>query len=217
MYLAEREDLWRSPAMAGAGAEALRVAGVGIDDVAHLDLYSCFASSLHFATDALGIAADDGRPLTVTGGLPFAGGAGSNYVTQSLAAMARTLREDPGSYGMVSGVGMHMTKHAFGVYSTTPGPLDWPAESEVQGAVDEAPQRAIRDEASGPAVVASYTVAHGRDGAAEWGLVIADLPEGDRCYARVDDAGLLAEMEATEWVGADVDLVSTDGVNVVRP
>lgn len=217
LYLAEREDLWRSPAMAGAGAEALRSAGVGIDDVAHLDLYSCFASSLHFAADALGLSVDDERSLTVTGGLPFAGGAGSNYVTQSLAAMAQVLREDPGSYGLVSGVGMHMTKHAFGVYSTTPGPVDWPAESEVQGAVDELPVRAIRDEASGAATVASYTVAHGRDGAPEWGLVIADLPEGDRCYARVADAGLLAEMEATEWVGADLDLVSSDGVNTVRP
>ncbi len=217
LYLAEREDLWRSPAMAGAGAEALRTAGVGIDDVAHLDLYSCFASSLHFAADALGIRLGGDRVPTVTGGLPFAGGPGSNYVTHSLAAMAQVLREDAGSYGLVSGVGMHMTKHAFGVYSTTPGPIDWPAESEVQGVVDELPVRAIRDEVSGAAVVASYTVAHGRDGEPEWGLVIADLPEGDRGYARVDDAGLLAEMEATEWVGAEVDVVSADGVNTVRP
>ena len=29
-------------------------------------------------------------------------------------------------------------------------------------------------------------------------------------------AGLLAEMEATEWVGAGVDLVSADGVNTAR-
>ena len=48
-------------------------------------------------------------------------------------------------------------------------------------------------------------------------MAIVDLPEGDRGYARVDDAGLLAEMEATEWVGAGVDLVSADGVSTVRP
>ena len=52
----EREDLWRSAWPAGAGGEALRAAGIGIDDVAHLDLYSCFASSLHFAAAALGLA-----------------------------------------------------------------------------------------------------------------------------------------------------------------
>ena len=217
LYLAERDDLWRSAAMAGAGAEALRVAGVGIDDVAHLDLYSCFASSLHFAADALGITLGADRVPTVTGGLPFAGGPGSNYVTHSLAAMAGVLREDPGSFGMVTGVGMHMTKHAFGVYSTTPGPLEWPDESAVQARVEAEPTRSIRDEAVGAGTVAAYTVAHGRDGAPEWGLALVDLPEGDRCYARVDDVALLAEMEATEWVGAGVDLVSADGVNTVRP
>jgi len=203
--------------MAAAGAEAMRVAGVGVDDVAHLDLYSCFASSLHFAADALGITLGADRVPTVTGGLPFAGGPGSNYVTHSLAAMAGVLREDPGSFGMVTGVGMHMTKHAFGVYSTTPGPLEWPDESAVQARVEAEPTRSIRDEAVGAGTVAAYTVAHGRDGAPEWGLALVDLPEGDRCYARVDDVGLLAEMEATEWVGAGVDLVSADGVNTVRP
>lgn len=217
VYVAERDDLWRSPAMAAASAEALRVAGVGVDDVAHFDLYSCFASSLHFAADALGLASDDPRHLTVTGGLPFAGGPGSNYVTHALAAMAQTLRADPGSYGMVSGVGMHMAKHAFGVYSTTPGPLEWPDESGVEGLLDDRPVRSIRDSATGPATVASYTVAHGRDGAAEWGLVIADLPEGDRCYARVDDPELLAALETEEWVGHSVDLTTDGGVNTVQP
>ena len=216
LYLAEREDLWRSAAMAGAGAEALRAAAVGIDDVAHLDLYSCFASSLHFAADALGLTLGADRVPTVTGGLPFAGGPGSNYVTHSLAAMAQVLREDVGSYGLVSGVGMHMTKHAFGVYSTTPGPIEWPDEAAVQARVEGEPVRAIRDEAVGAGNVAAYTVAHGRDGAPEWGLAIVDLPEGDRCYARVDDPGLLAQMETTEWVGADVDLATAGGVNTVR-
>ena len=35
---------------------ALAGAGIGVDDVAHFDLYSCFASSVCFALDALGIA-----------------------------------------------------------------------------------------------------------------------------------------------------------------
>ena len=44
----------------------------------------------------------------------------------------------------------------------------------------------------------------------------ADLPEGDRCYARVDDPGMLADMESTEWVGRSVELATADGVNTVR-
>ena len=121
VHVAGHPDLWRSPALAAASSSALAGAGIDIDQVAHLDLYSCFASSVCFALDALGLAEDDGRGVTQTGGLPYHGGPGSNYVTHSLAAMAETLRLDPGSYGMVSGVGMHMQKHAYGVWSTAPG------------------------------------------------------------------------------------------------
>ena len=37
----------------------------------------------------------------------------------------------------------------------------------------------------------------------------------DRTYAKVDDAGLLAEMEASEWVGVDVELSTEGGRNTV--
>jgi acetyl-CoA C-acetyltransferase len=220
VYVAEHDPLWASPAMAAASAGAMGSAGVTIDDIAHLDLYSCFASTLNLACDALGIHPDDPRGLTVTGGLPFSGGAGSDYMTHSIATMVEVLRQDPGSIGMVSGVGMHLTKHVYGVYSTepgqaAPGPPDTAAVSEALGAGSV---RAIRDVAAGPAEVATYTVAHGRDGLPEWGLAVCDLPEGDRCYARIEDADLLAEIEAREWIGTTVDLVPGDGnVNLVKP
>ncbi len=65
--------------------------------------------------------------------------------------------------------------------------------------------------------VVSYTVAHGRAGDPEWGLVIADVPSGGRAYGRVEDADLLRALEADEWVGRQVALEATDrGVNLVR-
>jgi acetyl-CoA C-acetyltransferase len=94
--VAGHREMWRSPAMAAASAEALARARIGIDDVAHLDLYSCFGSSVDFARDALGLDGDDARPLTVTGGLPYFGGAGSGYMSHSVASMADALRADPG-------------------------------------------------------------------------------------------------------------------------
>ena len=121
VHVAGHPELWRSPAMAAAAGAALAGAGIGADDVAHLDLYSCFASSVCFALDALGISEDDARAVTQTGGLPYHGGPGSNYMTHALAAMVETLRRDPGSYGVTSGVGMHMQKHAYGVWSSDPG------------------------------------------------------------------------------------------------
>jgi acetyl-CoA C-acetyltransferase len=224
-YVAERHEMWRSPAMAAVSEHALGQAGVGVDDVAHLDLYSCFASSVNLARDALGLSDDDTRSLTVTGGLPFNGGAGSNYVLHSIAAMTEVLRSDPGSIGLVSGVGMHMTKHAYGVYSTTPAPSPPPAKSgaaaaaraEVKRRLDDLPTRPIRDTHTGTARVVAYTVAHGRDGAPEWGLVIGELAGGERCYGRVEGADVLSSIESIELVGKDVEMVSNDDkVNLVK-
>jgi acetyl-CoA C-acetyltransferase len=210
-HVAGHPDLWRSPAMAAAAGAALRGAGVGADDVAHLDLYSCFASSVCFALDALGISEDDSRSVTQTGGLPYHGGPGSNYMTHALAAMVETLRSEPGSYGVTSGVGMHMQKHAYGVWSTDPGtglladPAPYAADHEPL-AIVEAPE--------GTATVATYSVLHGRDGGPDRALLICDVPGGDRCYALLEGgAAVLAGTEADELIGRTVTLTPADGIN----
>lgn len=209
-YVAQHAEMWRSPAMAAAAEEAMRGAGVGIDDVAHLDLYSCFASSVNFARDALGIGDDDARSLTVTGGLPYHGGAGSDYMSHSIATMAEVLRGDPGSYGMVSGVGMHMTKHVYGVYSTEPGPVAPPDQAVVQARLDATGGVPVVDEYEGKATVAAYSIVHGREGGPEWGVAVCDVPGGEgRAYAKLLDAGLLAAAEEEELVGRVLTLSPT--------
>jgi acetyl-CoA C-acetyltransferase len=217
VYLAEHPDLSTSPAMAGASGEALRCAGVGVDDVAHLDLYSCYPSSVNLARDALGIGGADTRGLTVTGGLPYFGGPSSNYVTHSIAAMTEVLRSDPGSTGLLNGIGMYLTKHVFGVYSTTPpagGPPPVPDEAAVQATVDR--RVGIVPTWDGPARVAGYSIAHARSGEAEWGVAVCDVP-GGRAYARLSEAGALDAFEREEWVGAEVTLTAgPGGVNHLR-
>lgn len=206
VLVAEHPDMSRSPAMSAASAAALGSAGIGIDDVGYLDLYSCFASSLHFARDALRLAADDSRGLTVTGGLPYHGGPASGYLTHSIAAMVERLRADPAAAGLVSGVGMHMTKHVFGVYAVAPGPVAPPDEAAVQRAVDAAGRAKVVAEHDGHAVVAAYSVVHGRDGQPEWALLVCDLPDGTRTYAQVREPVLCLAAESSELVGATVRL-----------
>jgi acetyl-CoA C-acetyltransferase len=208
-YVAEHPEMWHSPAMEAASTEAFRIAGIGADDVAHLDLYSCFGSSVNFGRDALGIADDDPRPLTVTGGLPYHGGAGSNYMTHSIATMADVLRADPGSFGLVSGVGMHMTKHVFGVYSTDPGPVAPPEQRAVHERLAATPPTPIVERYDGDGTVAAYSVVHGRDGRPEWAVLVCDVP-GGRAYARLTDEDLLREAETTELVGARVRLTPSE-------
>ncbi|MEP6624425.1 MAG: acetyl-CoA synthetase [Acidimicrobiia bacterium] len=209
VYVAEHPDLSRSPAMREVTDGALTAAGVGIDDVAHLDLYSCFGSSVNFMRDALGIEPDESRPLTVTGGLPYHGGAGSDYLTHAIAQMVRVLRADPGSFGLVTGVGMHMTKHVAGVYSTVPGAVNAPPPASVPATVT------VVDRYEGIATVATASVVHGGDGEPAWGVAVCDLPSGERCYARIEAADLLADAESEEWVGRTVAIALTGDVNMV--
>lgn len=115
--IAARGALDRSPAIRVAGARALELAGIGLDDLTHIDVYSCFPSAVQVAARELGLAVDDpDRPLTVTGGLTFAGGPWNNYSTHAIAALATRLRESPGSFGLLTANGGYLTKHAFGVY-----------------------------------------------------------------------------------------------------
>lgn len=200
--LAARPEPWRSPAMEHAMGAAL--GSVAPDAVAHLDLYSCFASSLAFATDALAIAPGDPRPLTVTGGLPYHGGPGSNYATHALAAMASVLREDPGSLGLVTGVGMHMEHHSATLWSTTPMPV---ARPEPPGALASL---AVEERPAGNGVVAAFSTVLGRD-RPPWTALLCELPGGTRCYARLlDPPPLEVDLAgASVWLVTDDDGVTT--------
>ena len=133
----------------------------------------------------------------------------------STAAMVDVLRADPGSFGLVSGVGMHMTKHAFGVYSSEPAmPVAVGAPALVSPAGPAA--RRLVEVWEGPAKVVAYSVVHDRSGPPAWGLAVCELPDGARAYARVEDESLLEWIEKEEWVGQSVSLTTgEDRVNRV--
>jgi acetyl-CoA C-acetyltransferase len=131
-------------------------------------------------------------------------------MTHSIAQMSRELRADPGSIGMVSGVGMTMTKHAYGVYSTTPGTVMPPDAAGVQAELDGHGTVAIADTWRGEAEVAAYSVVHGRDGEPEWALLVCDVDGDARAYARSTEPELLDRAESEELVGQRVRLEPTD-------
>ncbi len=82
---------------------------------------------------------------------------GYPYTKQAVSVLD-VLRADPGSVGMVTGVGMHMTKHVFGLYSTAPPPrgrVRPPDAVAVQAKVDSAPPTAIVDQHTGPVTLES--------------------------------------------------------------
>ena len=205
-FVSEREDLGASPAMRIGGRAALDLAGVGVDDLAHVDLYSCFPSAVEIAATELGLGTE--RQLTVTGGLSFAGGPWNNYVMHSIATMAGVLRDDPGSLGLVTANGGFITKHAFGVYGTEPPATPF-RHAEPQAEVDALPRRVLCEDPDGAVEVEAWTVLHGRGGP-ETGLVVGLLADGQRAWGTTSDADQLQTMLTEELGGQKVD-VRPDG------
>ena len=215
-FLSHRADFHSSPAIRLAGRSALALAATDIDGVAHLDLYSPFPSAVEIAALELGVAVDDpDRPFTMTGGLTFGGGPGSNYGTHAVASMAAALRDDPGTVGLVSGIGWCMTEHSIGLYGTHPGPAtpgevpDLTTVEEAAGyrwanpsaAVGVLPQCSPDAEARGEVTVETYSVTYERDGAPSRAIVACRTVDGRRAWATTTDPDQLAVLVTEEGCG----------------
>ncbi|HUC38096.1 MAG TPA: hypothetical protein VMR97_13360 [Acidimicrobiales bacterium] len=208
-YPTARPDPGRSPGIRAATRAALEVSGLGIDDVGALDLYSCFPCAVEMATEALGLDRSDGRPLTVTGGLPYFGGPGNDYTLHAIATMTGLLRERGGT-GLVTGLGWFVTKHSAGVYGSSPAAGGWrvgdtaAAQREIDAtAVEVADAADVAGGAKRQAEVVAATVTHGRDGEVTAAPVIARLDDGRQVALAVAE-GELAALAGRNLVGEKV-------------
>lgn len=183
-HVSERVNYHSSPAIRAMGQAALAQAGKTIAQMDSFDLYSCFPSAVQIGCQELGIAEDDPRGLTVTGGLPYFGGAGNNYVMHSIVTMMERVRAKPGSFGLVTANGWFVTKHAIGIYSTTPklGVWERVPSSQLQAGIDAMAHPELEPAPSGRGEIETYTVVHDRDGP-RFGLVIGRLESGRRFLA----------------------------------
>ena len=218
--VSEREKLDASPAIRGCARTALAMAGKNVADVAAFDLYSCFPSAVEVAMKEIGIDESDPRPISVTGGLPFFGGPGNNYVTHSIAEMMNVVRQKPGSFGMVTANGNYLTKHSAGLYSTAPVKGSWRREEpkKLQAELDAGRKRNVETAPSGTGTIETYCVTYGKE-APERGYIIGRLDDGgDRFVAMTpDEPALLADLLTREQLGRKVSVAEVGGRNVFRP
>ena len=199
----ERSDWSASPASVLAARRALEAAGIDQTAVEAFDFYSCFPIAVFNVRDGLGIAADDPRPLTVTGGLPFFGGAGNNYSMHAVVTMMERLRADREAYGLSTGNGWFLTKQSTGIYSAQPPRTPFEREdlAVVQRQIDALPHPQITETPRGSAVIETYTVVHARKGY-RMGIVIGRDADGRRFVANTPrDEATLSGMEASEQIG----------------
>lgn len=200
-----RPDLGSSAGLRAAASAATSAVNLGIDEIDVFDLYSCFPCAVEMALEALGVAPDDARGLTVTGGLPYFGGPGNNYSLHAVATMVDHLREDGGT-GLVSAMGWYATKHAVGIYGADPPSQGWRRgeTGEAQRQID-ASAIPVAIEAQGPAVVVAATVASGPDGSVSAAPVIARLPDGSQIAVAAESAQLAA-LAGRDLVGERIEV-----------
>ncbi len=211
-HVSNRADLCSSPALRLAGRDAFALAGMDVDDVAHVDLYSCFPAAVQIGAIELGLVPDpavDGtgwgaigatRALTVTGGMSFAGGPLNDYTSHGIATMAGVLRADPGAVGLCTANGGYTTEHAVLLLSTDPPRSGGYRHAEPQAEVDALPRVELDDGWAGPVTIETVTVPHDRDGPTH-ALVAARTPAGHRTWCRSVEPALLAAAQEEELVG----------------
>jgi acetyl-CoA C-acetyltransferase len=193
------------------------VAGRSIDEIALFDFYSCFPIAVFNVRDGLGIAADDPRPLTVTGGLPYFGGAGNNYSMHALASMTRALRAKPDTFGLVAANGGFLSKYSVGIYSARPSTWTGFDSSALQAEVNSWATPAIAP-GKGVGTVVTYTIDY--SGAAPRGVVVGTLDaSGARFVAMTDpgDTHIAEAMIDADPLGARVTVEqNSEGRSIIR-
>ena len=175
-----------TPGMTVALQKVMEKNGLCADDLDHVELYSCFPCVPKMARRELGLGTD--RPLTVHGGLTFGGGPIGNYMTHAAAAMVRKLRKE-GEYGLLYGNGGYYSHNHALILATRPvAGVSFPQDYHVQAEADglRGPIPPAGDDYEGPAVLETYTVFFGRDGAPTHGVVIARAADGARLLSRID-------------------------------
>jgi acetyl-CoA C-acetyltransferase len=201
-HFSTRDNFYTSPAIRLAGKKCLEMSDMTAADIDLVDVYSCFPVAVQVASRELGL--DTSKPLTVTGGLTWAGGPMNNYVMHSIVRMAQLLREKPSQKGMITANGGYITKHAFGIYSTDKPEKPF-QHANLQDQVDALPKREVLMEYTGDATVEGYSVMYGAKGL-EKAFVAGRLADGTRSWGTALDADVLKSMTIEEFVGRPVKL-----------
>lgn len=211
----ERPDLSRSAAAAASLDMALDRAGTPVSAIGYFDFYSCFAIPVFNAIDHLGVAPDDPRALTLTGGLPFFGGAGNNYSAHAIAEAVGRVRANRGAFALVGANGGIMGKYATGIYSTEPA--NWQGADRYIVLPDATGAVAIARQAPKTAKLETYTIHMRTDGPVA--IFIGRNGHGERVCGNADLAHepTRALFESGEPFGAELAVMQDErGRNIAK-
>ena len=206
------EKMDQPEALEAVVSRVFALSGSGPDEMGALDLYSCFPTAVLLAARAIGLAPNDHRGLTATGGLPYFGGPGASYSLHGLACLFESMRSQREPYGMAVGVGGMVTYFSAGIYSLEPRPF----HSEELGVVQNLVVKSDPG-ATGTATVEAFTVLHDSGLGPVAAPVLARTPSGARVGARCLDTDMARSFSGRTLIGQEVDLYTVDGRTYYRP
>lgn len=202
-HLVDRAEPHRCLGFELGAAELYRATGLGPDDLGAVELYSCFPVAVRVQQRAL--ALDPARPVTVTGGMAFAGGPLNNFVLQALVELVGRVRAGDGPVLSTAVSGM-LTKQSLSLFGAVP-----PSRFEVHDVSDAVAASTTTRPASTTddtkdthcGHVAAYTVSH-QGTEAVVALVLAELDDGSRTLVSSDDPSIVERFQTAEVTGTAI-------------
>ena len=201
-HISNRLNYYSAPGLKIAYDNALAQAELSTPDIDYWDLYNCFPVAAQIALKTFQLPADTNP--TITGGLPYFGGAGNNYSLHSICAMVQKLRAEPEKTGVVQSVTWYMSKYAIGIYSgTRPEKFQRRDPSEYMYDIDKLyPDVPVLTNQAGRFEIETYTTTLNREGVPQSAVIIAKDQNGARLFALNDtDPQLIEEMMQKEPIG----------------
>jgi len=218
-HLSDRINYYSSPAMNISCKEALEMANCNIEDINFFDIYSCFPSAIKIACDEMGIDINTNKGLTVTGGLPYFGGPGNNYVTHSISEIMNKVRNAPGTKGLITANGNYITKQSIGIYCSEEPMKNFFVKDPnlYQKHIDKLNAPKVTSNPNGNATIETYTVINDRKGPS-FSILFGRMDDGSRFIANTPKSkSLLIDMMSNDYLDVKGTVLSNNKLNTFIP
>ena len=200
LALIERENLVNPAGMKLAAKYIINILSSLNRDIDYYDLYSCFPIAVQMFCDSLEL--NQSSPLTITGGMPFAGGPLNHYVLSSTTQLIEKLRQSSNKIGLITGVSGLMTKQSYALWSDKY--FDNFSYVDVTSKAKEFDKPLpLSNKKSGTATIVGYTILLDENKNKK-AVIYAELNDKKRLILNSKNLEAIESMENTEWVGKKI-------------
>jgi acetyl-CoA C-acetyltransferase len=201
LALIQREKLVNPPGMKLAAKYIKNVLSSLNRDIDYYDLYSCFPIAVQMFCDSLEL--NQSSPLTITGGMPFAGGPLNHYVLCSTTQLIDKLRENSNKVGLITGVSGLMTKQSYALWSDKY--FENFSYVDVTSKAKEFDKPlSLSNKNSGTATIVGYTILLDENKNKK-AVIYAELNDKKRLILNSKNLEAIESMENTEWIGKKIE------------